>query len=97
MNTNLSILEDKYKTLEDFILLADTIKKIKPKSILLQFPEGLKPYSTSIVREIKEIAKKTLNREVEIRIWLGSCFGACDLPNSKPDLLVQFGHAPWNS
>jgi diphthamide biosynthesis enzyme Dph1/Dph2-like protein len=32
-------------------------------------------------------------------IWLGSCFGACDVPleleKLNVDLLVQFGHSEW--
>jgi len=32
-------------------------------------------------------------------IWIGSCFGACDLPieaeNLGVDLVVQFGHSKW--
>ena len=31
----------------------------------------------------------------KVSIWLGACFGACDLPDSNADLVIQFGHAPW--
>jgi len=66
------------------------IQKLKPKSVLLQFPDGLKPWATTIANYLEE---KT---NTEIRIWLGSCFGACDLPKTEADLVIQFGHSPWN-
>jgi 2-(3-amino-3-carboxypropyl)histidine synthase len=74
----------------DINSLADKIKKSKQKSILLQFPDGLKPYAL----EIADFLQKS-NKNVEIKIWLGSCFGACDIPNSDSDLLIQWGHSPW--
>lgn len=70
-----------------------TIRQNKAKLVLLQFPEGLKPYSTVISEEIK---KKT---KTEILIWLGDCYGACDVPLETEklgvDLIVQFGHSEW--
>ena len=70
------------------------IKKNSYKKIYLQFPDGLKPNATSITKKIREETNS------EIFIWLGSCFGACDLPPSLDligiDLLVQFGHTKWN-
>jgi len=92
METNLQTLEEKYCLKEDLVRLEKKIKKQKPHSILLQFPDGLKPYATEITREVRKLARKN----VSIKIWLGSCFGACDIPNSEADLLVQFGHAPWS-
>jgi len=67
-------------------------RKNKPKLVLLQFPDGLKPYATIIVDYLEE---KTC---AEFLIWFGSCFGACDVPilgkdiEKKVDLVVQFGH-----
>jgi 2-(3-amino-3-carboxypropyl)histidine synthase len=69
------------------------IKKRKAKFVLLQFPDGLKIYATSVVDFLES---KTKN--IEFLIWFGTCFGACDTPtgleNIKPkvDLIVQFGH-----
>ena len=60
--------------------------------MLLQFPDGLKPYATAIVDALKQKTK------AEFLIWLGSCFGACDTPvglekiKPKIDLIIQFGH-----
>jgi diphthamide biosynthesis enzyme Dph1/Dph2-like protein len=31
----------------------------------------------------------------KVSVWLGACFGACDLPDSDADLVIQFGHSPW--
>ena len=80
--------------LEDYNLEMEStiakIKKSKAKTILLQFPDGMKPNATEIATKIEKETGK------EIRIWLGSCFGACDIPNSESELLVQFGHAPWD-
>ncbi|MEM4703315.1 MAG: diphthamide synthesis protein [Candidatus Pacearchaeota archaeon] len=70
------------------------IKAMKAKLVCLQFPEGLKPKALEIAEKIeKETNAKCL-------IWLGSCYGSCDLPqinNVKPkiDLLVHFGHAKF--
>lgn len=69
------------------------IKKTKAKRVLLQFPEGLKPKATEIVDEIQKQVKDS-----SIFVWLGSCFGACDVPleaRDEIDLLVQFGHSKW--
>jgi len=68
------------------------IEKIKAKRVLLQFPDGMKPYAQGVVDE--------LNKKVdcEFIIWLGSCFGACDTPRVDEkdfDLLIQFGHSIW--
>ncbi len=65
---------------------------IKAKSVLLQLPDGLKP-------KAKEIADYLESKtQAKIYIYLGSCFGACDIPqNIKADLLIQWGHSDWKS
>ena len=68
------------------------IKKEKASSVLIQLPDGLKLEARMIVDYLKS---KT---NADIFIWLGSCFGACDLPNVNEkdvDLIVQFGHSAW--
>ena len=71
------------------------IKKKKAKMVLLQFPDGLKPYATTIVDFLKE----ELNDKTEFLIWMESCFGACDIPvlgkrlEKEIDLVIQFGHS----
>lgn len=69
------------------------IKEENAKFVLVQFPDGLKPFAISIVDYLEEHT-----RGVEFAIWLGSCYGACDYPvgidNLRPkiDLVIQFGH-----
>jgi len=72
------------------------IKKLRAKRVLLQFPDGMKPYATTIVDELE-----TRLKNVQFFIWFGTCFGACDTPNLpknlKVDLVIQFGHSAWKT
>lgn len=83
-------LEEKYDIELEKIIFK--IKKTKAKLVLLQFPDGLKQYATSVVDYLKS---KT---NAEFLIWFGSCYGACDIPvlgnkiKPKIDLTIQFGH-----
>ena len=94
-------LEREYELEIDKIV--KNIKKQKAKLVLLQFPDGLKPYSTTIAEEIEKKANenrmKKVGKKVECLIWLGSCFGACDVPLQVEklgiDLIIQFGHSKW--
>ena len=74
--------------------IIENIKKQKSKKILLQFPEGMKPYAQEICSYIEDITNASCF------IWMGSCFGACDVPfdveKLKVDLIIQFGHSKWN-
>ncbi len=67
------------------------IKKSRAKTVCIQLPDGLKPKA----KEIKEEIETKTNAGV--LIWMGSCFGACDTPQSlenlKVDLLIQWGHS----
>ncbi len=87
MNYTIANLEKNYELELDRIV--SEIRKSGAKSVLLQLPDGLKPWATSIADFLEE--KTSAN----VRIYLGDCFGACDLPNSSCDLVIQFGHAPW--
>jgi len=70
-----------------------TIKKEKAKKVLLQFPDGMKMYAPVILDELE----KRGGGGVVFFIWGGSCFGGCDIPKVDDiDLVVQFGHSPWN-
>ena len=90
MNYSIEDLEKNYDL--ELEKVADEIKRQKAKLVLLQFPDGLKPYAVAVMDFLKE---KT---SAEFLIWMESCFGACDTPigieNLKPkiDLLIQFGH-----
>ena len=83
-------LEEKYDLELEKVI--SKIKKEKAKLVLLQFPDGLKVYATTVVDFLEK------NTNAEFLIWLGSCFGACDTPvgleklHPKIDLVIQFGH-----
>ena len=87
MEYKLENLEENYYLELDRIV--SEIKSSKAESVLLQLPDGLKPWGPVLVNYLEE---KT---NANISIWLGACFGACDLPNTDADLVIQFGHAPW--
>lgn len=87
MEYKLENLERDYELELDRVV--SEIDRVGAKSVLLQLPDGLKPWCLVLVDYISE---KT---EVEVMIWLGDCFGACDLPDSDCDLVVQFGHSEW--
>ena len=90
-NKTIDEIEDIYEI--EIERIVKTIKKEKAKKVLLQFPDGMKPYSSVICDEI------TGKTKTECFIWLGSCFGACDLPLEVErlgvDLIIQFGHSEW--
>lgn len=70
--------------------VAQYIKEKKVNLVCIQLPDGLKQYSKQIVDKLEEETNSN------IIIWLGECFGACDIPlgleQMKIDLLVQWGH-----
>jgi len=90
MEISIQELEEKYDL--ELNKIISQIKTKKAKLVLLQFPDGLKPYATAIVDFLEEKTK------AEFIIWLDSCFGACDIPilgkdfEKKIVLIVQFGH-----
>ena len=76
--------------------LESVIKKIKDKKaklVCIQLPDGLKQEAKSIQEEVE--AKTS----AKVVIWLGSCYGACDVPEHIKklgiDLLIQWGHSEW--
>ena len=70
--------------------VVDKISSGNSKLVCIQLPDGLKPKAEDIVSEINY---KTGAR---VLIWLGSNFGACDMPLGLEklgvDLLVSWGH-----
>ncbi|MDO8537866.1 MAG: diphthamide biosynthesis enzyme Dph2 [archaeon] len=76
--------------------LVEEIQKIQPKTIVMQFPEGIKVYTTEIVQEIEQ---KTGAKVIAL---MDPCFGACDLAEDEvkkfnADLLVHLGHSQFIS
>jgi len=65
------------------------IKSSKAKTVCIQLPDGLKPKA----KDIADYLEKSTN--AQILIYAGSCFGACDVPNVKADLLIQWGHSKF--
>ena len=88
MEYALENLEERYELELDRIV--GEIGKGDVKSVLLQLPDGLKPWGPVLTDYIEEKCPG-----VVVNIWLGDCFGACDLPDSGCDLVVQFGHSEW--
>jgi 2-(3-amino-3-carboxypropyl)histidine synthase len=72
--------------------------KSSNRLVLLQFPDGMKPYSITITDYLKELFPS-----MNFIIWMESCFGACDVPvigtqlEKKIDLVIQFGHVSWHN
>lgn len=70
------------------------IKEKNARLVCLQLPDGLKPYASKIEEKI------TQETEAKVLIWLGSNFGACDMPQGLPklgiDLLICWGHNPYH-
>jgi len=69
------------------------IKAEKAKTVCIQLPDGLKPKAKEIADEIEKQTK------AKVIVWLGSCFGACDIPievkRLEVELLIQWGHSEW--
>ena len=69
------------------------INSSKARLVCVQLPDGLKPKAEEIQ---KEIEAKT---NAKVIIYLGSCFGACDVPleieRLGVDLVIQWGHSEW--
>jgi len=90
MEKTIEEIQEKYDL--ELSSVVNEIKKCKAKLVLLQFPDGLKPHATSVVDFLENKTK------AKFLIWLGSCYGACDLPvglermKPKIDLVIQFGH-----
>ena len=71
----------------------ERVKKDNAKTVCIQLPDGLKPRANEIQQAI------TKNTGADSIIWMGSCFGACDVPLQVErlgvDLLIQWGHSTW--
>jgi len=72
-----------------------TVGERRAKRVLLQFPEGLKPFSTEVVDRLRSRLP-----EVEFLISGEPSFGACDVAEDEvkavgADLILHFGHSPY--
>ena len=63
------------------------------KKVCIQLPDGLEPRAGDIKDSIEK------NTKAQCLIWLGSCFGACDVPFQVQDVgvdfIIQWGHSEW--
>jgi len=70
--------------------VVDKINSGNSKLVCIQLPDGLKPKAEEIVDKVSS------ETGARILIWLGSNFGACDMPLGLEklgvDLLVSWGH-----
>ena len=74
--------------------VVESILKGKFKKVLIQLPDGLKPYAVSLA---KEISKKT---NVKVYVSGEPCYGACDLALQEAeslgvDLIIHYGHSEF--
>ena len=80
-----------YRLEEDKII--KKIKEEKAKLVCLHLPDGIKQKADKLQQKIH---KET---SAQVIIWGGSCYGSCDLPIEVKrlgvDLLIHFGHSPW--
>ena len=70
------------------------IRDSNAKLVCIQLPDGMKPYAKEITDKIESETK------ARVLIWLGSNFGACDIPlglnRMGVDLLISWGHNPFH-
>ena len=66
------------------------VKEEQAKVVCVQLPDGMKPRA----KEIHDLIVKETSAKV--LIWLGSNFGACDMPlgleRLNVDLVISWGH-----
>jgi 2-(3-amino-3-carboxypropyl)histidine synthase len=70
--------------------LAKEIRKHKAKRVLIQLPEGLKPYALRIAAIVESVGAQALTSA-------DPCYGACDLAvhdaqTLQADLIIHYGH-----
>jgi 2-(3-amino-3-carboxypropyl)histidine synthase len=72
----------------DYERIKKEIVKSKAKRVLVQLPDGLK--------KDYQMIEKGLSGDYELYFWLGTCFGACDIPVFAKDygfdFIVHLGH-----
>jgi len=71
--------------------LATKIQEYKAKTVLIQLPEGLKPYAHRIAVAVEDAGARCF-------ILADPCYGACDIAFDEArtiaaDLIVHYGHA----
>ncbi len=71
----------------------ERVKNDNARLVCIQLPDGLKPRANEIQKSIEA------HTDAKVIIWMGSCYGACDVPihvdRLGVDLLIQWGHSVW--
>jgi 2-(3-amino-3-carboxypropyl)histidine synthase len=73
----------------DLERIEDEMSRIRPKTVLLQLPSGLKRKASALSSEVQE------RFGCEVLISGDSCFGSCDIPSDSlnlVDAVIQVGH-----
>jgi 2-(3-amino-3-carboxypropyl)histidine synthase len=70
----------------------EEIHKLKASRVLLQMPDGMRPFAYQIVKAI------TLSTDARVFLSADSCYGACDVAiqqaqELEADILVHYGHS----
>jgi 2-(3-amino-3-carboxypropyl)histidine synthase len=73
--------------------VVEEVKRRGSRRVLLQLPDGMRPFAFQLVKAIREGAG------AEVLLSGDSCYGACDIANRQAselgaDLLVHYGHSP---
>lgn len=96
LGADLKTPSDKYVLMDYDLELDKVCQRImdeKVKTVCVQLPEGLRTRGKEITDTI------TTKTGAQVVLWLGSCYGACDLPLQVErlgvELIVQWGHAKW--
>ncbi len=75
--------------------VAKEITTAQAKVVCVHLPEGLKPEALRLQQELEA------QTNAQIIIWLGTAYGACDIPlhleQYGVDMVIQFGHAEWKA
>ncbi len=92
-NEGLAYLTEKYDI--DFDSIISDIKKKGYDKVAIQVPDGFKLHVLDIADALSEGAG------VDVYIWGGSTYGACDVPTGLEKLgiksIIQFGHARFRA
>ena len=88
---SLNLLSYKFENIK----VAGIISKYSAKKILIQLPDGLKPFVPKIIDSLKKRTNATFYVSAD------PCYGACDLAVDDAkiigaDLIIHYGHTPIN-
>lgn len=68
--------------------MADEISRLKAKSAVIQFPDGLRKRIVDVAIDLRR------RTDADIYLWGDPCYGACDVADASVDVIFHLGHAP---